>query len=182
MVVLLALLILCLALAGWLTRSRQRERAALGLTNEAIIATDDSAAPAPTLYSARYRLVGRPDQLVRDGRMLIPVEHKPRARRLQDSHILQVAAQCLLVEEVYGVRPTHGLVVVAGGLQERVDFTSVLERRLHETMAEMRMFLREDAEPGPRWVARKCHACGFRETCWDLCSTATRSIVPITAQ
>jgi len=98
--------------------------------------------------------------------MVIPVEHKPRARRLQDSHILQVAAQCLLVEQAYGVRPTHGLVVLAGGMQERVDFTSALEQRLLDTMAEMRAFLREDAEPGPLWVARKCRACGFRETCW----------------
>jgi CRISPR-associated exonuclease Cas4 len=146
---LLVLLIFSLMLVGWLTRWRRSERAVLGLTDEALIASDDSAMPTPTLYSARYRLVGRPDQLVRAGRMLIPVEHKTRARRLQDSHFLQVSAQCLLVEEVYGVRPTHGLVVVAGGMHERVDFTSVLEQRLLDTMAEMRAFLREDAEPGP---------------------------------
>jgi CRISPR-associated exonuclease Cas4 len=109
----------------------------------------------------------RPDQLVRAGRMLIPAEHKPRARRLQESHVLQVAAQCLLVKEVYGVRPTHGLVVVADGVQQRVDFTSALEQRLLDTMAEMRAFLREDLEPGPRWIARKCRARGVREVCWD---------------
>ncbi|MBV9603296.1 MAG: CRISPR-associated protein Cas4 [Chloroflexi bacterium] len=122
----------------------------------------------PTLFSARYRLVGRPDQLVGAGRMIIPVEHKPRARRLQDSHVLQVAAQCLLVEEVYGIRPTHGLVILSGGRHERVDFTSGLEQRLLDTMEEMRAYLREGAEPGPHWVARKCHACGFRETCWMM--------------
>jgi CRISPR-associated exonuclease Cas4 len=115
-VVLIVLLIVCLVLVAWLTRWRRSERAGLGLSNEHIVAADDSATPVPTLYSARYRLVGRPDQLVRTGRMLVPVEHKPRTRRLQDSHVLQVAAQCLLVEEVYGVRPTHGLVVLAGGV------------------------------------------------------------------
>jgi hypothetical protein len=50
-----------------------------------------------------------PDQLVRDGRMLIPVEHKPRTGRLQDSHIVQAAAQYLLVDEVHGVRPHMNL-------------------------------------------------------------------------
>src|SRR5215471_14288398 len=105
------------------------------------------------------------DQLVRNGQMVIPVEHKPRARRLHDSHILQVAAECLLVQEVCGIRPTHGLVVMAGGMQERVEFTSGGERRLLDTMAEMRAFLREDAERGAQWVARKCRACGFREVC-----------------
>jgi CRISPR-associated exonuclease Cas4 len=168
MVVLVVLLIVCLVVVGWLDRWRRSERTALGLMNEQVLAADDSATPVPTLYSARYRLVGRPDQLVRAGRTLVPVEHKPRARRLQDSHILQVVAQCLLVEEVYGVRPTHGLVVLAGGIQERVEFTSALEERLLDTMAEMRSFLRADAEPGPRWVAQKCRACGFREACWDI--------------
>jgi CRISPR-associated exonuclease Cas4 len=167
-VALVVLLILCLLSVGWLGRWRRSQRTALGLTTEAIVSADDSATPTPTLFSARYRLAGRPDQLVRSGRMVVPVEHKPRSRRLQDSHILQVAAQCLLVEEVYGVRPTHGLVVLAGGMQERVDFTSALEQRLQETMPEMRAFLREDAEPGPRWVAPKCRACGFREVCWDI--------------
>jgi CRISPR-associated exonuclease Cas4 len=140
MVVLVVWLIVCVVIVACLDRWRRSERTALGLMHEQPVAADDSATPVPTLYSARYRLVGRPDQLVRSGRMLVPVEHKPRARRLQDSHILQVAAQCLLVEEVYGVRPTHGLVVLAGGMQERVEFTSALEQRLLDTMAEMRSF------------------------------------------
>jgi len=25
----------------------------------------------------------------------------------------------------------------------------------------------EHTAPGPRWVAAKCRACGFRETCWE---------------
>jgi hypothetical protein len=93
-----------------------------------------------------------------------------------------VGAQCLLVEEAYGVRPTRGLVVAAGGRHERVDFTSVPEQRLHETVAKMRTFLLEDAEPGPRRVARMCHGCGFREPYWDLGGTAPRSTVPTTAE
>ena len=68
---------------------------------------------------------------------------------------------------MYGVRPTHGLVALADGMQERVEFTSALEERVLDTMAEMRAFLGADAEPGPRWLAHKCRACGFREACWD---------------
>ena len=80
---------------------------------------------------------------------------------------MQVAAQCMLVQEVYGVRPPYGLLVLAGGVQERVHFTPALERRLLEAMAAMREMLATDREPGPRWVAPKCEACGFRETCWE---------------
>jgi len=164
---LLLLLIGAVLLYACLGRWTRRERSALGLSNEVIVSADDSALGTPTLRSARYGLVGRPDQLVRAGRMLIPVEHKPNARRMQQSHVLQVAAQCLLVHEVYGVRPSYGLLVLANGTQERVEFTPALERRLHNTIAEMRALLRTDAEPGPRWVAAKCRACGFRETCWE---------------
>jgi CRISPR-associated exonuclease Cas4 len=162
--------VLLYVLVGQWTRG---ERSALGLSREVIVSADDSALGTPTLRSARYGLVGRPDQIVRVGRMLIPVEHKPKARRMQQSHVLQLAAQCLLVHEVYGVRPSYGLLVLANGTQERVEFTPALERHLLHAMAQMRAVLRTDGEPGPRWVAAKCRACGFRETCWELAGSAS---------
>jgi CRISPR-associated exonuclease Cas4 len=105
--------------------------------------------------------------LVRSGDALIPVEQKPSARRIQPSHVMQVAAQCLLVEEVYGVRPPFGIVVLADGIREKVPFTPKLERRLLQTMADMRDLIATETEPGPRWVAPKCRACSFVETCWE---------------
>ena len=111
--------------------------------------------------------MGRPDHLVRLGHALIPVEQKPSARRLQPSHVLQVAAQCLLVEEAYGVRPPYGVVALSGGIEERVPFTPLLERQLLATMAEMREFLATGAEPGARWVAPKCRACAYQQVCWE---------------
>jgi CRISPR-associated exonuclease Cas4 len=80
---------------------------------------------------------------------------------------MQIAAQCLLVEETYGVRPPFGIVVLAGGTRAKVSFTPDLERRLLSTMADMRELVASQAEPGPRWVARKCQACSFVETCWE---------------
>jgi CRISPR/Cas system-associated exonuclease Cas4 (RecB family) len=65
------------------------------------------------------------------------------------------------------VRPPYGLVVLAGGVQKRIQFTPVLEQQLLHTMAEMRAVLASDAEAGPTWVAPKCHACGFHATCWE---------------
>jgi predicted RecB family nuclease len=73
----------------------------------------------------------------------------------------------LLVDEAYGVRPDYGQIVLAGGRQERVEFTPVLERRLLDTMAQMRGLLLADADPGARWVAAKCRLCGFHEVRWN---------------
>jgi hypothetical protein len=43
-----------------------------------------------------------------------------------------------------------------------------------DTMAKMQALLREDAEPGPQWVARTSSACGFRDTCWARWQTGDR--------
>ena len=159
---LVASLLAYLVLSGW----SRRERTAAGLRNETLEWTDDSPVPSPTLRSKKYGLVGRPDQLVRVGKVFVPIEQKPRARRLQPSHVLQVAAQCLLVQEVYGVRPPHGVVVLANGVREQVECTDTLEQHLLEVMAQMRSFLNADTAPAPYWVNSKCRACSFRKTCW----------------
>jgi CRISPR-associated exonuclease Cas4 len=131
------------------------------------VSADDSLIRAPTLRSERLGLVGRCDHLLRVGDAYVPVEQKPTARRLQPSHILQVGALCLLVQDVYGVRPPYGVVVLADGSQERVTFSEELERGVVRTMAEMRRILATGAPPGPRWVGAKCHACGYCPICWE---------------
>jgi CRISPR-associated exonuclease Cas4 len=72
------------------------------------------AGRAETLRSDRYRLLGRPDLLRRstDGRR-IPIEIKRRAAPREGpfrSHVVQVWAYCLLVEEVDGRAPPFGVV------------------------------------------------------------------------
>jgi len=69
-------------------------------------AADDSEIGSPTLRSDRLGLVGRPDHLVRIDGKITPVEQKPCARRVHHSHVMRRAAQCLLVTDVYGVRPS----------------------------------------------------------------------------
>ena len=122
---------------------------------------------SPALRSERLRLVGRLDQLVRIGRQLIPVEQKLRAWRVHDSHVLQVAAECSLVSEVFGMRPPYGLLVLANGRQHRVPFTRELEQRLLQTLARMNGPLETNHKPGPRWMDGRCQACGYFSNCWE---------------
>jgi len=72
-----------------------------------------------TLRSERYRLVGRPDELRRlgDGRV-VPVEFKSRStppRGPSPSHVVQVRAYCLLVEETTGSAPPYGILRYSDG-------------------------------------------------------------------
>ena len=142
-------------------------RNSIGLSGSTVLAADDSRIGSPTLHSKRFRLVGRPDQLVRIGGQVIPVEQKPRAWRVHDSHVLQVAAECLLVSEVYGIRPAYGVLALANGRQHRVAFTPELEQRLLRTLARMHELLESSQQPGPRWLGARCHACGFFSRCWE---------------
>jgi CRISPR-associated exonuclease Cas4 len=133
------LLVLAIVLYLVIAGVSRRERAGLGLSDgQVVLSADDTRAGAPTLYSERLGLVGRPDHLLEWDGVLIPVEQKPRSRRLQPSHVPQVAAQCVLVEEVYGVRPPYGVVALAGGIRGQVVFTPALERSLLTIIGQMR--------------------------------------------
>jgi len=150
-----------------LGRLQADRRANIGLTGATVLAADDTRIGSPTLRSERLRLVGRPDHMVRIGGRLIPVEQKPRSRRVHDSHVMQLAAECLLVSEAYGVRPPYGLLVLANGKQHKVPFTPELERRLLRTTERMHTLVESDQEPGRRWLGGRCRACGFFSTCWE---------------
>jgi CRISPR-associated exonuclease Cas4 len=100
--------------------------------------------------------------------MRIPVEQKPSALRVWRSHLLQVSAQCMLLEETSGVRPTHGVLVLANAQQQQVPFTADLEDDLVQTMTRMRRVLGLNEAPGPCWSRGKCTSCGFRQVCWGM--------------
>lgn len=150
-------------LGRWSRAGRRR----LGIEDGSIVSVDDSWIHTPTLRSERLSLAGRCDYLLRVGDAYVPVEQKPSARRLYRSHLLQVGALCLLVEEIYQMRLPHGVVILADEVRVYVPFTEGLEREVRETMSEMRLFVASGCAPGRRWVAAKCRACGYFSACWD---------------
>ena len=105
------LLLAALFLAGlgvWLLVRSGRARRVTGLPQGRVTYVDTGAWDRTDrpLYSNRYRLTGRPDYLVRSRRHIIPVEVKSGLAPQQPyrTHLLQLAAYCLLVEEQEGRR------------------------------------------------------------------------------
>lgn len=122
--------------------------------------------PKP-LYSSKYKLVGKPDYIVRErSGHLTPVEYKSSASPMRpyESHVLQLAAYCLLVQENYGVRPQYGLIRYRDKTF-RVAYTLDLEEELLDIVDEMRKDLRSEhvARSHEEW--HLCHGCGFRDEC-----------------
>lgn len=167
MLVVGGLLLLALALALWWLSTRARR--ATGLPEGRVVYSDTGAwqRNEQPLYSARHRLSGKPDYLVRDGEAVIPVEVKsgPAPRAPREGHVLQLAAYCLLVHERFGRRPSHGLVKYDDG-QFAVEFTPALEAEVLRALSAMRAAEadpagahRDHADP------RRCASCGVREAC-----------------
>jgi len=163
---LLGLGLALLALAAW--RRGRRQRALLGLPEGRIVSADTGgwrACPRP-LYSARYRLAGKPDYLVQVGRSLVPVEAKPgrRATRPYPSDVLQLGAYLLLVEEETGHRPPYGLLCYAERTFQ-IPYTQALRQSTIDTLGEMRR-LRKASRVGPQHHdPGRCRHCGHREHC-----------------
>lgn len=110
-----------------------------------------------TLRSERYRMVGRPDELRQqaDGRV-VPVEFKSRstpARGPPPSHVAQVRAYCLLVEEATGVPPPYGVLRYADG-EFRVRWDAAARRELLAIRAELSAPYDGRATPSPARCAR----------------------------
>jgi CRISPR-associated exonuclease Cas4 len=138
-----------------------RARKIRGFTPGITVSLDDLV-----LFSERYKIVGRPDWLVRQGEFLIPEEWKPSARRIYHGHRLQAAVYCLLIEEKFGARPPHGVVVLAGGKRVEVPYTEELRAEVLSIAEKIREHRRNiEREIPVRQPAAKCRACGQRKNC-----------------
>ena len=119
------------------------------------------------LHSIEFRLVGKPDYLVQqENGEIIPVEIKSgdAPETLWPGHILQLAAYCLLVEDVYGVRPPFGILQYSDQAFT-VEYSLDLEQDLFSIMEEMRKDHKEEDVERSHDDVMKCRSCGFNERC-----------------
>ena len=108
-----------------------------GLPAGEVVYSDTGAEQAvfEPLVSPRYGLVGKPDYLVEikgtRGPLRVPMEVKSRKRPATPAagHILQLGAYCLIVEDLYGQRPTHGYLRYADATLE-IPFTDALRTQV----------------------------------------------------
>ncbi|MBN1677289.1 MAG: CRISPR-associated protein Cas4, partial [Candidatus Thermoplasmatota archaeon] len=116
--------------------------------------------------SERYGLSGTPDYVIKVGDNIIPVEEKtgrtPKGPLF--SHILQIAAYCLLIEEDTGKAPPYGLLKYPEHEHE-IEYNQDLRNMLVDKLAEMRQAMktknvhRNHNRPG------KCLHCSRRDVC-----------------
>ena len=166
---LLFLAALFLAVGLWLYVRAQHRRRETGLPAGEIIYVDagDWRRNERPLFSRRYLLAGKPDYLVKSKDEIIPVEvkstHLPGAEPYR-SHVLQLAAYCLLVEETYNRRPSHGIIQYANKTI-RLPFSDGLRNELLQVLQAMRAAQTASHIPRSHDDPQRCARCGFRYAC-----------------
>jgi len=147
----------------------RRKRAASGVPGGQVVYEDtglEEFEPPRPLFSRRYMLAGKPDYLVKQGKLLIPVEVKSgRAPQYPyDNHVVQVIAYCLLIEDIYRVTPTHGIIRYPERSFE-IPFNDYERQRLIKVIAEMRERLGIETVSRSHHFPTRCAGCGYRHDC-----------------
>jgi CRISPR-associated exonuclease Cas4 len=173
MIVLFAILILggvvFLVLAFRQRATVQKEKRARGIP-EGLVVYHDLNIPAEPLFSKRFRLVGKPDYIVRHKDRILPVEVKSGGQsHPQKSHMLQLAAYCQILEDVSGEFVPEGILVY-----NTVSYTIAFDPQLRFELASVTSQMRESLQDGV--VVRnhqepgRCKHCSLRQYCDDRVS------------
>jgi len=121
---------------------------------------------AKVFRSEKHGLSGAPDYVIKLGEHTIPVEEKtgrtPKGPLF--SHILQVAAYCLLIEESTSKAPPYGIIKYPEHEHE-IEYNQDLKNMLLQKTAEMRELLRTGNVHRNHNRPGKCVSCSRRESC-----------------
>jgi CRISPR-associated exonuclease Cas4 len=168
--VLIVLSAALLTIALWLALRARHGQQQSGLPQGRLVYADTGrwSAVAEPYYSPRYRLTGKPDYLVDGDDGMVPVEVKhtaaPVGGRAYESHVMQLAAYCLLVEEAHGEAPPYGLIRYDDATV-RIDYSADVRNRLLELLGDVRASRSQDDVGRTHRDAARCCACGVRHAC-----------------
>ena len=139
------------------------------LGEETIETPDGLTEETPVLKSRKYNLAGRPDYMIKEKDLRIPVEVKTGSRPKAPffSHVLQIGAYCLLSEETFQKSPSHGQIRYGFENEpHNVDWEPKLKTLVLEKIEEMNDVLegRTKAHRNHKRVG-KCNNCSRRKGC-----------------
>lgn len=107
---------------------------------------------------------------------LIPVEYKRGRRKEDDCDAVQLCAQGICLEEMYGVQIEYGFLYY-GEERRRVEiaFTSELRKEVSD-LAEKMHSLFEKGETPMAILSKRCVACSLRNLCMPELSIRSRFV------
>jgi CRISPR-associated exonuclease Cas4 len=140
-----------------------------GLPAADVIYEDASGLSQGMLIAEELNLCGKPDYILkdRDGN-LIPVEVKsgsaPRNDKPYESHLMQLAAYFLLIEDALDCIPDYGLIRYRDRTLQ-VDNTDELRERLFSVIDQMRTLLIQGSAHRSHNRPARCGRCTMADVC-----------------
>ncbi len=117
------------------------------------------------LYDPEWGLAGKPDYLVNEGSITLPVEVKScTATEPYPGHVLQLAAYCRLVQVHTGIRPALGYLHYRNTTFE-IEYNRELEAQLKQLIEEIRCTPISSKTPRSHDQISRCRACGYNAIC-----------------
>ena len=129
--------------------------------------TDKMDEGSRMLFSKKLNIRGKPDYVVRIKGKFVPVEIKtgkiPKGPHF--SHILQIAAYCMLINEHYQSRPPYGIITYGKSQKHKIVYDDKLENLLIEKIHDMRKCMETNAAHRNHHRMGKCRSCSRRHWC-----------------
>jgi CRISPR-associated exonuclease Cas4 len=117
------------------------------------------------IWSERLGLVGKADVVEFRDDIPYPVEYKSGRHRAGRHETLQLCAQALCLEEMFGVAVERGALYWHGSRERReVAFTDELRRQVTEAAEAVRQMLERRIVPPPV-NDKRCRDCSLNESC-----------------
>lgn len=131
------------------------------------------------LWSERLGLVGKADVVEFVDGMPYPVEHKVGSKWAKRADEVQLCAQGLCLEEMFGVPVTGGALFYKSSRRRReVELTPELRAEVLAVISAVRQMLRQTQLPPPVADAR-CPNCSLIDTCMPDIPAALASLSTI---
>lgn len=113
---------------------------------------------------------------------LYPIEYKHGTLREESSYKIQLCAQALCLEEMFGTKiPCGALFFISSHRRLEVEFTPPLRAAVRERAAMLRD-LREEHIVPPAQYGAKCKRCSIREYCMPKVKASAKSYCRQVAQ
>ena len=145
-----------------------QQRRSTGLPAGRVIYSDHKqwGSVESALYDSKFNLTGKPDFIVETKNGPIPVEVK--SGRIKngpyDSHIYQLAAYCLLIDQLFDTRPDYGILHYSNQ-DYAIDYTSELENKLINLLREIHSMSRKTRINRSHDAVNRCQKCSYKSIC-----------------
>lgn len=119
-----------------------------------------------TLIDESIALTGKPDYVIHHQEEVIPVEIKSKKIKTNpyDSHILQLAAYCRLIQAKFEKRPKYG-VLHYPNRTFKIKYTKMLESQLLELVNSIQKKSSTSEQHRSHQSTARCKGCNYASIC-----------------